>query len=98
MAKQGVVNDNNNLNDLDNKQMAEYIHWEHRCHLSAQNNQKLDDHVGELLENLGLDHDPTIKEFKGERSDDTMPPEIYTSYLKRTFYGDESNLLIIKHF
>ena len=43
--------------------------------------------------NLGLDHDWSIKEFKGVRSDDIMPPEDYTSYLKPGFYGNESKVI-----
>ena len=47
MAKQVEVNDDINLAELDDEELAEHIHWEDSRYLSAQNNQKHDDHVGE---------------------------------------------------
>ena len=90
IAKRIKVNNDINLDDLDNEELGDHIHWEHSRHLSAQNTQKLDDKVGELRVNLGLDHDWTHNEFKGSRCDDRMPPEEYTDYLKDIFYGSRS--------
>ena len=92
VSKGVEVNNEINLADLDNEELADHIHWEHSRHLSAQNTQKHDDLVGEQRVNVGLDHDWTLTSFKGKRSNDVMPPEEYTSYLKDVFYGDKSHV------
>ena len=91
MSKRVKVNDDINFAELDNEDLAEHIHWEHSCHLSAKNNQKNDDHVGEARVNLGLDHDWSKTAFTGQRSDDDdiMPPEEYTCYFNR-YHGNRS--------
>ena len=48
VTKRVEVNNDINLAELDNEELSEHIHWEHSRHLSAQNNQKHDDHVGEV--------------------------------------------------
>ena len=58
-------NDTINLEKLDQQELEDLIHWEHSCHLSAQNKMNLDDHVGELHLDLGIDHG-TTKYFKSK--------------------------------
>lgn len=91
IAKRIEINNDINLDDLDNEELADHIHWEHSRHLSTKNTHKLNDKVGELRVNLGLDHDWTHNEFKGPRCDNRIPPEEYTNYLKDIFYGSKSN-------
>ena len=92
ISKRVAVNDEINLAELDDEELADHIHWEHSRHLSAQNTQKHNDFVGEQRVNVGLDHDWTVTSFSGTRSDDIMPPMEYTTYLKDVFYGDKSDV------
>ena len=64
VTKQITPNNTINLEDLDQQEREDLIHWEHSRHLSAQNKMNLDDHVGELHVDLRIDHDWTTKYFK----------------------------------
>ena len=88
VAKPVATNNNINIADLNNEELSNHIHWEHSRHLSAQNNQKLDDHIGKLRVDLGIDHDWTTTYFDGVRSIYIKPPLEYTHYLKNVFYGN----------
>jgi hypothetical protein len=91
IAKRVPVNDDINLDDLDNEELDDHIHWEHSRHLSAQKGARLDDHVGDMRVDLGITYDWTTKFFDGVRSSDRMPPELYVQYLKNVFYGESND-------
>ena len=82
VTKQITPNNTINLEDLDQQEREDLIHWEQSRHLSAQNNLNLDDHVGELRVDLGIDRDWKTTYFKYKQSDDLMPPKDYTQYLR----------------
>ena len=71
-SKRVSVNDDINLDELDNEELADHIHWEHSRHLSAQKGAQLDSHVG----NMRIKHDWTTKFFDGACSPDRMPPKL----------------------
>jgi hypothetical protein len=89
-SKQVSTAEDVNLDDFDNEQLSNHLHWEHCRHLSAQNTRNLDDHVAEMRVNLGIDHNWTKRYFEGERAPNLMAPEEYTKYLKDKYYGNVS--------
>ena len=77
-----------NIDHLTNEELHNHIYWEHSNHLSVQNHLNLDNTVGEVRVNLGIDHDWSKKCFHGERATDRLPRESYTRYLKDFFNGN----------
>ena len=59
IAKRVSANNDINSDDLDNEELADHIHWEHRRHLSAQKGARLDDHVGDMHVDLGTTYNWT---------------------------------------
>ena len=55
-TKQASTSEGVNLDDLNNEELANHLHWEHCRHLSAQNTQNLDNHVAKMRVNLGINH------------------------------------------
>ena len=93
IAKKASSNDDVDLHKLDNEELHNHLHWEHSRHLSAQNNNLINDAVGRSRVNVGLNYDWTTLKFEGTRAPNRMPPEEYTKYLADYVYnrGDQTN-------
>lgn len=90
LNKRATNNENVDLNTLDEEELDAHMHWEHSRSLSAQNRMRLNNTLLDEQVDLGIHHDWSKTSFEGRRADNLMPPELYTSYLKEQFYGDDA--------
>lgn len=91
LQKEGTHSgDGVDLSEMTAEEIAQHEHWEHSRHLSAQNERKSPNRLGEnLTANIGLDHNWLISFFKEPRAQGIRRGECYTDYLKEVFYGDK---------
>ena len=70
--------------DLNNYTEEELEMWEHSRHLST--NMTTSNTVGDMMCDIGIDHDWSKSFFHGSRNQNTSNGELYTEYLKGFFY------------
>ena len=90
LIKRAKNNENVDLDKLDEEELEAHVMWEHSRHLSAQNRLKLNQTLADQKVDLGIDHDWSTSFFKGQRANNLMRPDLYTSYLQEVFYGNDT--------
>jgi hypothetical protein len=73
--------------NMDEDERRQYEHWEHSCHLSAQNTRRSSNQIGDNCAYIGIDYDWSKRVFKGIRGIGTTMGETFPDYLKDFFYG-----------
>ena len=90
IAKSAKSRNDRDLDEMDDDELAQHEEWEHSRHISAQNTRNSPNLFGDLVGDIGRNHDWSVPFYKGKRAPDTMEGTLYTEYLKEVFYGDQT--------